>query len=89
MNSQRGTTTEAYLQPYDNWMKSARERAVESDQRATFDGFGKSQPRWLDHIFYRHAKAVNTRLLTEKITECPISRIIIRLLVPSYSDPVS
>lgn len=40
MNSQRGTTTEAYLQPYDNWMKSARERAVESDQRATFDGFG-------------------------------------------------
>ena len=66
MNSQRGTTTEAYLQPYDNWMKSARERAVESDQRATFDGFGKSQPRWLDHIFYRHAKAVKYATLDGK-----------------------
>lgn len=63
MNSQRGTPTGAFLVPYDAWMKSARETAPASDQRATFDGFGLTQPRWLDHIFYRRAKAVKYETL--------------------------
>lgn len=56
MNAEFGTPTAAYLAPFTRWMKSARDRAPRNDDRATFNGFGKTAPHWLDHIFYRNAR---------------------------------
>ena len=41
----------------------ARDKAPESDNRATFNGFGKEKPLWIDHIFYRNALPVRYETL--------------------------
>lgn len=56
MNAEFGTSTGRYLDPFVKWMKSARDKAPENDDYATFNGFGKTKPHWLDYIFYRNAR---------------------------------
>lgn len=61
MNIQRRKSNGWYLDPYYEWMSSAVETALQSCDRPTFNGFGYEgkNPGWLDHIFYRNARAVN------------------------------
>lgn len=54
------------LEPYYDWMSSARETALQTDDKYSFNGFGESAPArtWnIDHIFYRNAEALQFRTL--------------------------
>ena len=59
MNIQRHKSNGYYLDPYYIWMSSARDDAEITCERPSFSGFGSPEknPGWLDHIFYRHARA--------------------------------
>ena len=63
MNAAFGAPTESFLAPYVQWLDVARDKAPESDNRATFNGFGKEKPLWIDHIFYRNALPVRYETL--------------------------
>lgn len=54
------------LEPYYEWMSSAREKAAETDDKYSFNAFGGGDPKpaWnIDHIFYRNAEALHFRTL--------------------------
>lgn len=53
------------LQPYYDWMSSARETAVTSDSGITYNGYGKGKTI-LDHIFYRNAIASEYRVINSE-----------------------
>lgn len=57
MNCEKGRKTETYLTAYTGWMKSAQEEAAETDDRPSFNAFGRGRIRTLDYIFYRNARA--------------------------------
>lgn len=55
-------TASSGLQPYYDWMSSARETAVTSDSGITYNGYGNGKTI-LDHIFYRNAIASEYRVV--------------------------
>lgn len=60
---------EAYipLKTYETWMKSSRKTAKITDNRPTYNGFGKAKhPELLDHIFLRNAKALKYEIIDGK-----------------------
>ena len=63
MNAEFDTPTGRFLDPFMKWMKPARNKAAESDDRATFNGFGKTGLHWLDHLFYRNARPLKYETL--------------------------
>lgn len=68
MNSSYATadTRRGCLDPYYEWMSSARDTADETDDTYSYNGFGLGQPREtynIDHIFYRNAEALQFRTL--------------------------
>ncbi len=56
MNVAVGSPDESLLDPYYEWLQSARDNAEVTDNRPTFTGFGRSaNPKIIDYIFYRNA----------------------------------
>ncbi len=55
MNCEKGRKTGEYLEAYTDWMKSAQEQAAQTDDRPSFNAFGRGRMRTLDYIFYRNA----------------------------------
>lgn len=65
MNAERGAPNARFLAPFDAWMQSAREAAPQSDDKATFNGFGRTPLHWLDHIYFRNAVPLCYRTLDD------------------------
>lgn len=42
------------LAPYYEWMSSAREKAIKTDNAVSYNGYGDSSGSTIDHIFYRN-----------------------------------
>ncbi len=64
MNAILGTSEEAWLEPYKEWMESVRETAPETDHRITFHGFGtEEEPQIIDYIYYRNAEPLRYETL--------------------------
>lgn len=51
------------LAPLHALMRPARETAPETDDKPSYNGFGKTRQHYLDHIFYRNAEPVRYRTL--------------------------
>lgn len=63
MNAEKGTPTGRFLVPFEAWMESARAQAPQSDDKATYNGFGKAPLHWLDYIYYRNARPLKYETL--------------------------
>lgn len=63
MNAEIGQKTGEYLKAYTAWLESAHDAAPESDDRPSFNGFGKSRARTLDYIYFRRARALRYETL--------------------------
>ncbi len=58
------------LKPLRDWMGHARTDAKETDDSPTYTGFrtDSSTWTWIDHIFYRNAKAVRYHVVSEPLS---------------------
>ncbi|MBO7544974.1 MAG: endonuclease/exonuclease/phosphatase family protein [Bacteroidales bacterium] len=61
-----GDSRRKCLQPYYDWMSSARDKAVKTDATLSYNGWGSSSSsnNNLDHIFYRNAIASEFRTIS-------------------------
>ena len=61
------TQEEDDLKVYETWLKNGRKEAPATDDKPTYNGFGKTKnPTRLDHIYYRNATAVRYQVLDGK-----------------------
>ena len=53
------------MKPLAAYLQSARTSVKKADQAETFNGFGKRQKNWYDHLFFRNAEARSFDVIDE------------------------